>query len=69
VALYFSPPPLFAEFLEPQREGLDADILFRAECSNVSLFLHIFRLLVSVLNSHVLQEEASLMMAEEDTCL
>ena len=59
--------PLLPQFIEPWGDGFDGDIPFRAECSEVSP-LHIFQLWVSIC-SHLLKEEASLMMAEQDTNL
>ena len=51
------------EFPEPRGEGF-GDIPFRNECSRVSL--HIVELWVPLFVAHRLQEEASMVVAEQD---
>lgn len=57
------------EFPEPCGEQLDGDISFRNEGSMVSHFRHTVPLVNLCTSSHVLQEDASLMVVEPETNL
>lgn len=54
-----------AELLKARREGLDGDIPFWAECSKGSLILCMLSGCGLHICFHLLQDEASLMMAEQ----
>jgi len=61
--IFQPPPPHFPP--EPWREGFGVDISCRIGCSKVSYLLSTYRPVVCLcLCSHVLKEEASLMVAE-----
>ena len=57
-------PPFLHSFLSPKGEGFNEDIPFRTEYSKLSYSLNIVWMWVSV--RHLLQEEVTLMMDEQD---
>lgn len=55
-----------ADYLEPSGKVFDTYIPIRIECSKVSHSLHILQFCISVFVFNLLQQEASLMIAEDD---
>lgn len=60
-------PPLWQISLSPNGESFDNDIPFRTECYKISQSLHCPVVRVFFISSHLLQQKASLMMAQLDS--